>query len=99
MKRRDFLRNAAITGAGATAGITSVLASSCDSSSPSSAKQKVYTPEELGMYSFADKAPDGKPLKAALIGNGGRGTGAAVQFVNAGPNLSIVALADVFKDK
>lgn len=46
-----------------------------------------------------DQAPDGKPLKAGLVGCGGRGTGAAVDFLNAGPNLQIVALADVFQDQ
>ena len=46
-----------------------------------------------------DQAPDGKILKAGLIGCGGRGTGAAVNFLNAGPNLQITALGDVFQDK
>ena len=45
------------------------------------------------------KAPDGKVLKAGLIGCGGRGTGAAMNFIDAGPNLQIVALGDVFQDK
>jgi len=45
------------------------------------------------------QAPDGKTLKAGLIGCGGRGTGAAVNFLDAGPNLQITALGDVFKDK
>lgn len=45
------------------------------------------------------QAPDGKPLKAGLIGCGGRGTGAAENFLDAGPNLQVVALADVFPDK
>jgi myo-inositol 2-dehydrogenase/D-chiro-inositol 1-dehydrogenase len=44
-------------------------------------------------------APDGKILKAGLIGCGGRGTGAAVSFLNAGPNLQISALGDVFQDR
>jgi len=48
---------------------------------------------------WLDKAPDGEPLKAGLIGCGGRGTGAAMNFLNAGPNLSITALADVFEDR
>ncbi len=48
---------------------------------------------------FVDVAPDGQPLKAGLIGCGGRGTGAAQQFIKAGPNLSIVALADTFEDQ
>jgi len=46
-----------------------------------------------------NQAPDGKVLKAGLVGCGGRGTGAAVNFLNAGPNLEIVALGDIFQDK
>jgi predicted dehydrogenase len=46
-----------------------------------------------------DVAPDGKPLKAALIGCGDRGTGAATQFLKAGPNVSIIACADIFPDR
>ncbi len=48
---------------------------------------------------FLDQAPDGKELKAGLIGCGGRGTGAALNFLSAGPNLKIVALGDVFNDR
>ena len=45
------------------------------------------------------KAPDGPLLKAGLIGCGGRGTGAAINFIHAGPNLTISALGDVFTDR
>ena len=48
---------------------------------------------------FVDQAPDGKVLKAGLIGCGGRGTGAAINFLDAGPNLTIHAMGDVFKDR
>ncbi len=48
---------------------------------------------------FPIKAPDGPPLKAGLIGCGGRGTGAAINFLNSGPNLQVTALADVFQDR
>lgn len=44
-------------------------------------------------------APDGKEIKAALIGCGGRGTGAAMNFLEAGPNLKLVAMADLFEDR
>ena len=44
-------------------------------------------------------APDGPLLKAGLIGCGGRGCGAAANFLDAGSNLQIVALADVFEDR
>src|SRR3989304_10125815 len=48
---------------------------------------------------FSDAAPDGPVLKAGLVGCGGRGSGAAQDFLKAGPNLQISALADVFADK
>jgi len=48
---------------------------------------------------FLDQAPDGAVLKAGLVGCGGRGTGAAINFLSAGPNLQITALADVFEDR
>lgn len=56
-------------------------------------KRDVYVPPLL------DQAPDGPELKAGLVGCGGRGTGAAINFLDAGPNLSVVALADVFEDR
>ena len=45
------------------------------------------------------KAPDGRPLTAGLVGCGGRGTGAAVNFLDAASNVKITALADVFPDR
>ena len=45
------------------------------------------------------QAPDGPPLKAGLVGCGGRGSGAVFDFLAAGPNLTIAALADVFEDR
>ena len=49
--------------------------------------------------SFVNRAPDGPVLKAGLIGCGERGTGAAQQFLKAGPHLEIVALGDVLPDR
>jgi myo-inositol 2-dehydrogenase / D-chiro-inositol 1-dehydrogenase len=46
-----------------------------------------------------DQAPDGRPLRAALVGCGGRGIGAARDFLAAGPNLEVTALSDVFQDR
>ena len=51
------------------------------------------------MPTLLDQAPDGPVLKAGLIGCGGRGTGAAINFLNAGPNLQIAALGDTFQDR
>ncbi len=99
MKRRDFLTNSALLGASIPLGVAPIALSSCSGKEQGNTKVKVQSPEELGMFSFVDIAPDGKPLKAALIGCGDRGTGAATQFLSAGPNVSIIALADVFPDR
>ena len=40
-----------------------------------------------------------KKLKLALIGCGGRGTGAAVQALTADPDVELVAMADAFPDR
>ena len=41
----------------------------------------------------------GETLKAGLIGCGGRGTGAAAQFLTGNQNVELVAMADIFEDK
>ena len=87
--RREFLGKAALAGAIGTIGVGSIL-SSCSSKKSA---------EELGLPPLLDHAPDGPKLKAALIGAGHRGTGAAFNFLGAGPNLEVIALADVFQDK
>ena len=38
-------------------------------------------------------------IKVALVGSGGRGTGAAMQLMNADENLKLVAVADAFENK
>jgi len=87
ISRRNFL------GTSAAAGLTSLtfpaLITGC-----SSEKRK-----NVEVMTFLDQAPDGQELKAGLIGCGGRGTGAAIDFLNAGPNLKIVAIGDVLQDK
>ena len=83
--RRKFISNATLATIG-TIGAAGII-SSCSS------KPKEKLPVLL------NQAPDGKVLKAGLIGCGGRGTGAAANFLDAGPNLQITALGDVFQDK
>jgi len=55
--------------------------------------------EVSGLPPILNGAPKGKKLKAGLVGVGARGTGAAINFISAGPDLEIIALADVFQDK
>ncbi len=86
LNRRNFITKTTLGTIGA-AGI--LVACSAEKSK----KEEIQLPELL------DQAPDGKVLKAGLIGCGGRGTGAAINFLDAGPNLQIIALGDVFQDK
>jgi myo-inositol 2-dehydrogenase / D-chiro-inositol 1-dehydrogenase len=87
ISRRNFLSKAAAVGA------AGVVAPSMLAGCAGDPKVKV-TP-----VSWLDQAPDGPVLKAGLIGCGGRGKGAAANFIKAGPNLQITALADTFKDR
>lgn len=81
--RRQFIGVGAVAAAGLMVGC-------------SSKGGKTRTMESV---KFLDQAPDGKEIKAGLIGCGGRGTGAAINFLDAGPNLKIHALGDVFQDR
>lgn len=91
LSRRNFLKSSATIGTiGVVGGIP--LLNAC-----SSGQQKKG--EEMQLPQLLNQAPDGKVLKAGLVGCGGRGTGAAIDFLNAGSNLQIVALGDVFQDK
>jgi predicted dehydrogenase len=87
--RRKFLGNSAAIGAIGVIG-ASQLIRACTTDEKTAA---VVVPE------FLKTAPEGQPLKAGVVGCGGRGTGAALDFLNAGPGLSIVAAADVFQDR
>jgi myo-inositol 2-dehydrogenase / D-chiro-inositol 1-dehydrogenase len=84
--RRNFIAKTALGTLGAAGILTS-----CSGKGPG--KEEIQLPELL------EQAPDGKVIRAGLIGCGGRGTGAAVNFLDAGPNLQITALGDVFQDK
>ncbi|MFC2077146.1 Gfo/Idh/MocA family protein, partial [candidate division KSB1 bacterium] len=83
ISRRNFIGTAALAG---------VALAACGKTGTKSGSD-IYIP------TLYDQAPDGPVLKAGLVGCGGRGTGAAWDFLRAGPNLQIVALADTFKDR
>ena len=87
ISRRNFL------GKAATAGVAGVIVPSIITSCARETKKVVP------IAAMLDQAPDGPVLKAGVIGCGGRGTGAAINFLSAGPNLKIVALGDTFQDR
>ncbi|MCK7537301.1 MAG: twin-arginine translocation signal domain-containing protein [Marinilabiliales bacterium] len=80
ISRRNFLGTAAAAGAAGI--VVPALITSCSTQK----RKEVILPVML------DAAPDGPLLKAGLIGCGGRGTGAALNFLHCGPNLTISAL-------
>jgi predicted dehydrogenase len=88
ISRRNFLGKAAAAGAAGA-----VLPSLMNACAPGDRMKEVTVPE------FLDQAPDGPELKAGLIGCGGRGTGAAHDFLRSGPNVRITALGDVLADR
>lgn len=90
LSRRGFLKNSTL-GALSTVMIPTIL-TGC-------AQSKKETLREVDIPELLSNAPDGKPLKAGLVGCGGRGTGAACNFIDAGKDLRIVALGDIFEDK
>ena len=85
--RRTFLKNAGVLGMFCALGTAGFI--QCEKR-----KERTYNYPPL-----LNKAPDGPVLKAGVIGCGYRGTGAALNFLNAGPNLEITALGDVFIDR
>ncbi|MDR3260805.1 MAG: Gfo/Idh/MocA family oxidoreductase [Tannerella sp.] len=93
--RRSFFKNSALgmIGAGSVPAFLNGCSTGAGSGSEESKLKDVVVPEIL------KSAPDGKLLKAGLVGCGGRGTGAACDFLNAGTGLQITAIGDVFKDK
>lgn len=90
ISRRKFFGDAAAIGAVGALGM-GYLVSSCG--------RKIGNETPPGTPPLLEKAPEGRPLKAGLIGCGGRGTGAAINFLNAGDGLSVVTLADMFEDR
>jgi myo-inositol 2-dehydrogenase / D-chiro-inositol 1-dehydrogenase len=87
ISRRNFLGKAAAVGAAGI--VVPSLFTGCAGE----------TKKVVPAATWLDLAPDGPVLKAGVIGCGGRGTGAAINFLSAGPNLQIVALGDTFKDR
>ena len=90
LSRRSFISKSALASAGAI-GALSVLSSCSEKTAVKKVEQKLPP--------LLDMAPDGKLLKAGLIGCGGRGSGAALNFLDAGPNLEIAALGDIFQER
>ncbi len=95
--RRQFLAGAAAVSAAGAMGVGTF--SSCTTEGNGAAGDYNWEPRELNLPPLLETAPEGKELKAGVIGCGGRGSGAAMNFLDAGPGLTITALGDVFQDR
>ena len=105
INRRTFLKSSALAGAAGMVGTGSVL-TSCGSESSGGkaeggkvANKPLKEPGSYYIPELPDKANDGKELKAGVIGCGGRGSGAAVNWLNAANGVTITALCDTFKER
>lgn len=101
ISRRSFLKSSAMAGAlGAigTGSAASVL-TSCDGGSKANALKPLKDPGTYYVPELPDLATDGQELKAGVIGCGGRGSGAAFNFLNAANGVTIVALGDTFQER
>jgi len=100
--RRKFLSGAAAIGAAGAMGVGTL--SSCAAGGGSGAAtgggSYDWTTREYQYPPMLDEVPAGNVLKAGVIGCGGRGSGAALNFLEAGGStVQVAALGDVFKDR
>ncbi|MCC8096281.1 MAG: Gfo/Idh/MocA family oxidoreductase [Tannerellaceae bacterium] len=103
ISRRSFLKSSALAGAAGAIGTgsTAAILTSCgegggnagNASAPLKAPGSYYIPN------LVDFANDGQELKAGIIGCGGRGSGAAFNFLNAANGVTITALGDTFQER
>jgi predicted dehydrogenase len=104
ISRRSFLKSSAVAGAAGVVGTGSAasILTSCGSGSCNSGTEALKPLKEPGTYyvpDLVDFAADGDELKAGIIGCGGRGSGAAFNFLNAANGITITALGDTFSDR
>jgi len=101
VSRRSFLKSSALAstigviGGGSATG----LFTSCSSGNEKSGNTPLRKPGSYYIPNLPDKADDGKELKAGIIGCGGRGSGAAINFLDSANGVTITALGDVFEER
>jgi predicted dehydrogenase len=84
--RRDFLRTTAVL-----AGTS--LVTGCATT------PKTGAPQTVGAPAIAHAQHKAPRIRVGVIGCGGRGTGAALDCLKSSPNIEIVALGDLVKDR
>ena len=102
ISRRSFLKSSAMAGALSAIGggsAATVLTSCAGGEAQAGANKPLKEPGTYYIPELPDKATDGKELKAGVIGCGGRGSGAAFNFLDAANGVTITALADTFQER
>ena len=101
LSRRTFLKSSALAGTAGVIGVSGATGflSSCSSDSEKKGKTALREPGSYYIPQLPDLASDGKELRAGVIGCGGRGSGAAMDFLNSANGVTIVALGDVFEER
>ena len=103
ISRRSFLKSTAMAGAlsaiGGGSAATVLTSCSGGSGAGSNAPKALKEPGTYYIPELPDMATDGKELKAGVIGCGGRGSGAAFNFLAAANGVTITALGDTFKER
>ena len=98
MTRREFLSYSAMAGVVGAIGVSPIL-SACAGGKKKNAYEPLRAEGEYYVPDLPDKAVAGRELKAGVIGCGGRGSGAAENFLAAANGVTITALGDVFDDR
>ena len=103
ISRRSFLKSTAMAGALSAigGGSAATVLTSCGGggNSGSNAAKALKEPGSYYIPELPDFATDGKELKAGIIGCGGRGSGAAFNFLAAANGVTVTALGDTFKER
>ncbi|MDF9830101.1 Gfo/Idh/MocA family oxidoreductase [Parabacteroides sp. PF5-6] len=102
ISRRTFLKSSAAAGALGvigTGGTAAVLTSCGGGGAKEPAMKPLREPGTYYVPNLMDFANDGQELKAGVIGCGGRGSGAAFNWLNAANGVTITALGDTFKER
>lgn len=100
LNRRTFLKTSAVAGAVGVIGTgTAGFLTSCSGGEKKSGVTPLKEPGTYYIPELPDLATDGQELKAGVVGCGGRGSGAAMNFLNAANGVTIVALGDVLQEK